>query len=281
MTICIEPGKTFHVTGHYPVLAGYDPSTGEALYVAVQGNYHNKLPIFTCVKDGASKAIFIHKNGKAETVNEFRVLVLRHDPVDSKPTGIPDSAMDPTGPVFWLDYWPKRDPSLPNDPEFESSEDEQHLHYALKVFNLTERSQGGEDRLADNCDARDSDNEENETSSWVRSETSERCVKVEEFKNARDRATSMPESTHIQIVESAQYAVIAAQSVSDSDSDADSPANQTEPNDSESYVPELTMEKLHRLEEEIARLREENRILRARTNEHSTSTLVLTVIEYR
>ncbi len=73
-----------------------------------------------------------------ETVTSFCVIVLRHNPVDSKPINIPAGAMDPTGPVFWLDYWPKRDPSHPNEREF--LEEEQRLEFALVAF--TERSKG-------------------------------------------------------------------------------------------------------------------------------------------
>ncbi len=60
MTIWIDAGEVFDVTGHYPILAGYDPSTGEALYIAVQNvdAYDAKFPIFTCVKNGASDRKF-------------------------------------------------------------------------------------------------------------------------------------------------------------------------------------------------------------------------------
>ncbi len=39
--------------------------------------------------------------------------------------------MDPTGPVFWLNYWPKKDPSLPDDPKF--MELDQRLESILKM----------------------------------------------------------------------------------------------------------------------------------------------------
>ncbi len=74
------------------------------------------------VKNGASSAAFTLNDGESKTFNRFHVLVLRHDPADLHPYGktddctAPKSAMDPTGPVFWLNLWPNIDPSLPDDP---------------------------------------------------------------------------------------------------------------------------------------------------------------------
>jgi len=99
MCIRVEAGKALDVTGHYPVLAGYD-STGEPLYIAAKYDLKQSGCVFTYVNNGASHATFMNKNGDAETVNYFYVLVLRHDPVDSKPTGVPEGAMDPTGPCL-------------------------------------------------------------------------------------------------------------------------------------------------------------------------------------
>ncbi len=126
MAIDIEAGEAFDVTGHYPILAGLDSRTGGPLYVA----QHNELnSMLTCVKNGASHATFINADGRTETVNEFRVPVLRHDPVNLDSISVPEGAMDPTGPVFWLKYWPKRDPSLPEDPTFTALD--QHLESVL------------------------------------------------------------------------------------------------------------------------------------------------------
>ncbi len=113
MAIFVKAGESFDVTAHCPVLAGYD-LTGEPLFIALYPFLHG---YFTCIKNGASHATFII-SGRTESVHCFYVLVLRHDPVDSKPIAVPHGAMDPTGPVFWLNYWPKRDPSLPDDPRF-------------------------------------------------------------------------------------------------------------------------------------------------------------------
>ncbi len=38
MAIYVKAGETFDVTGHYPILAGFD-STGEPLYVAATENF--------------------------------------------------------------------------------------------------------------------------------------------------------------------------------------------------------------------------------------------------
>ncbi len=100
-----------------PVLAGLDP-TGEPLYIAINFRPGHHFQIFTCIKNGASHATFIDEKGETEIVDEFYVLVLRYDPVDSNPTSVPERAMDPTGPVFWLNCWPKKDPSLPDNFEF-------------------------------------------------------------------------------------------------------------------------------------------------------------------
>ncbi len=52
--------------------------------------------------------------------DRFYVLVLRHNPIDLIRYGEPgfrnppEGAMDSTGPVCWLNFWPKREPSLHN-----------------------------------------------------------------------------------------------------------------------------------------------------------------------
>ncbi len=123
MTILVEAGENFDVTGHHPVLAGLDP-TGEPLYIAINDHPGHHFHIFTCIKDGASHAAFINEDGEMEIIHHFHILVLRHDPIDSSPISTPEGAMDPTGPVFWLNYWPKKDPSLPHDLKLTEIEDE-------------------------------------------------------------------------------------------------------------------------------------------------------------
>ncbi len=105
--------STFDATSHYPILAGYnhDQHGGEtALYVAAvkdEFGYH-----FTCVEDGARTARYTDENGVACETDLFFVLALRHDPAyDSSPPypRIPGGAMDPTGPLNWLKFWPRKD----------------------------------------------------------------------------------------------------------------------------------------------------------------------------
>ncbi|KLO07531.1 hypothetical protein SCHPADRAFT_1001605 [Schizopora paradoxa] len=118
MITCVNADETFDATGHYPLLAGYN-SNDEALFVALKDPLEPR--VFTCIKDGASYAEFRKRSGETEIARAFYVLVLRYDPVDFEPEknskrGIgvaPEGAMDPTGPVFWINLWPRSDASFP------------------------------------------------------------------------------------------------------------------------------------------------------------------------
>jgi len=104
----------FEATGHYPILAGYD-DTGEPLYVAVVRV--DLLWHFTTVRDGTSIVFYSDEVGQTHMAEKFIVLALRHDPCDS-PVPYPRArkgAMDPTGPVFWLRFWPEKDPEYFED----------------------------------------------------------------------------------------------------------------------------------------------------------------------
>ncbi len=91
----------FDSTGHYPILAGYDPN-GEPLYVAAVRL--DLLWHFTTVKEGACTAIYNDDADELNFATEFFVLALRHDPSDFSPPypRVRKGAMDPTGPVSWL-----------------------------------------------------------------------------------------------------------------------------------------------------------------------------------
>ncbi len=104
----------FQGTGHYPILAGYD-SDGEPLYVAAVRLDH--LWHFTTVEDSASTAVYTDEVGETHTANNFFVLALRHDPSDFPPPypRTRKGAMDPTGPVSWLRFWPEKDPEYFED----------------------------------------------------------------------------------------------------------------------------------------------------------------------
>jgi len=98
----------FDTTGHYPILAGYGKD-GTSLYVAAIRL--ELLWYFTCVKDGASTATYTDEIGESHITHKFFVLALRYDP-DSFTSPYPRAhkgAMDPTGPVFWLKFWPEKD----------------------------------------------------------------------------------------------------------------------------------------------------------------------------
>lgn len=109
----------FRVTGHYPILAGYD-SRGNALYIA-RVSIHSAGSLvryrYAFVKDGASSVTLADVFGclKTRVTYNFDVLVLRHNPSDihlglAKGTG---SSIDPTGPLFWQKARRKVNRALP------------------------------------------------------------------------------------------------------------------------------------------------------------------------
>ncbi len=101
--------KAFSATGHYPILAGFGPQ-GKALYVAGDGLGNGVL---TCVADGDSTVEMKQPyEEEFQVTDQFKVLVLQHDPSDMHPPypSSPEGAMDPTGPLHWLAFWPQKDP---------------------------------------------------------------------------------------------------------------------------------------------------------------------------
>ncbi len=57
------------------------------------------------------------RSARLTPANEFFVLTLRHNPSDF-PASHPrprKGAMDPTDPVFWLRFWPEKDPEYFED----------------------------------------------------------------------------------------------------------------------------------------------------------------------
>ncbi|KLO08593.1 hypothetical protein SCHPADRAFT_893747 [Schizopora paradoxa] len=120
----INSGTTtpiFDCTGHYPILAGYEAFTGEPLYIAFVRReiFDGSSPwYFTTVKDGAPSVTYTDEVGEDHVTNVFFVLVLRHDPTDlpMSHSNEREGAMDPTGPVSWIEFWPhKRDESYGNE----------------------------------------------------------------------------------------------------------------------------------------------------------------------
>ncbi len=62
-------------------------------------------------------AVYTDEVGETHTTTEFFVLSLRHDPSDVVPPypRARKGAMDPTGPVSWLRFWPYKDPDYFED----------------------------------------------------------------------------------------------------------------------------------------------------------------------
>ncbi|KLO09820.1 hypothetical protein SCHPADRAFT_943348 [Schizopora paradoxa] len=107
----VAESSVFNCTGHYPILAGVDFETNEPLFVAVVYRRVNSPWYFTTVKDGASSVTFMDEIGVKCRSRKFFVLCLRHDPIDLPPQDIQhrEGAKDPTGPVYWVEFWPKKD----------------------------------------------------------------------------------------------------------------------------------------------------------------------------
>ncbi|KLO06379.1 hypothetical protein SCHPADRAFT_895489 [Schizopora paradoxa] len=119
--------KCFGATGHFPLLAGYDNQTCRELYVALVHFPEEEVDpwYFTFVEDGASFATYTDEVGQERTTDEFFVLALRHDPSDLPPP-YPQAckgAMDPTGPLHWLSFWPKKDPEYFEDKRLKKADE--------------------------------------------------------------------------------------------------------------------------------------------------------------
>ncbi|KLO12130.1 hypothetical protein SCHPADRAFT_435370 [Schizopora paradoxa] len=121
----------FNLTSHYPILAFYDGS-GEPHYLAFfcKDGIHGKRSqyIFTAFKEGDTAATWYDEFGRAHIAQDFEPVVLRNDPIDFqigndiystsdlRPRA---GSLDHTGPIYWLQYFPKRDPELFEDIECE------------------------------------------------------------------------------------------------------------------------------------------------------------------
>jgi len=128
----------FDATCHYPILAGYDRDehSGEsALYVAAvkdEFGYH-----FTSVQDGARMVRYTDENGDMRGADVFFVLALRHDPgYDLSPPypRIPRGAIDPTGPLYWLKFWPQKDTDYCAASD-SAKADDGHLELVLNSYS--------------------------------------------------------------------------------------------------------------------------------------------------
>ncbi len=107
---------TFTVDGHYPVRLGTS-CDGRELYVAGDCPFVNWEYGF--VGEGATSMEYADFESDLPRVTwissaYYRVVALRHNPSDMllPYPRIPEGAMDQTGPLFWLKFWPRRDPDL-------------------------------------------------------------------------------------------------------------------------------------------------------------------------
>jgi len=123
----------FKATGHYPILAGFGPR-GEELYVAAAKVYD--VYYFSYVRDGAWTVTYTDEVGKEHKTDKFFVLVLRHDPSDINPPypRTPSGAVDPTGPLHWLKFWPEKDPDYVAVSD-SARDDDDHLQSLLNSFD--------------------------------------------------------------------------------------------------------------------------------------------------
>ncbi len=115
---------------------------GEALYVAAARV--DDIYYFTSVEDGASIVTYTDEVGDRHKMSNFLVLALRRDPSDITPPYpcIPGGAMDPTGPLYWLKFWPEKDPDYIAASE-SAREDDNHLQSLLSSFDGHVGARGG------------------------------------------------------------------------------------------------------------------------------------------
>ncbi|KLO06426.1 hypothetical protein SCHPADRAFT_1002353 [Schizopora paradoxa] len=105
LLVHVEKDDIFNASGHFPILTGFDES-GHALYFAHSSNFD------TCVADGSSNAVFKSNYGFTSSSDTFSVPVLRWDPsyFSAHPKICREGAIDPTGPLHWLELWPMETP---------------------------------------------------------------------------------------------------------------------------------------------------------------------------
>lgn len=159
-------GLSMSVTGHFPILAGYDDKTQRALYVALQVipfPEREEVPwYFTYAQDGSSFTKYIDEVGEEQSTREIFVLALRHDPIDIVPPypQAHEGAMDPTGPLHWLSFWPKKDPEYFEDERLRKADEAlesilveiEEENVFLSGFDDAEESQFSESGKGENAD---------------------------------------------------------------------------------------------------------------------------------
>ncbi len=124
----------FDTTGHYPILAGFS-QRGEPIYVAAAKVHHTYY--FTCVEDGASAMTRWERSIKQESFSLSLFVTIVTPPYPRTPTG----AMDPTGPLHWLKFWPERDPDYAALTD-SAWNDDIHLKSLLNSFSRVANTGG-------------------------------------------------------------------------------------------------------------------------------------------
>lgn len=124
----------FDAWQYFPVLAGRAPC-GEPFYIArVEGDNTHYL---TCVEDGAQYVRYFDDCGDEHNAEVYDVLVLRHQPptvTAPDSSGTHRGAMDSTGPLHWLQFWPEKDACYCAVSEF-ARQDDCHLESLLNSFD--------------------------------------------------------------------------------------------------------------------------------------------------
>lgn len=99
----ISCGSAFKAEDHHPVIAGFN-LRGEKLYIAhARDDYYDGEFGMPCtVADGASSAVYTDsQSGKRMKTENFRVLVLRHDPIVTDSAGSSPSWRKCAGDIRW------------------------------------------------------------------------------------------------------------------------------------------------------------------------------------
>lgn len=132
LILCDGP---FSATGHFPILA-CSGELGKPLYLALiflDGKHQFKVGT---VQEGESTAVYFDDSGDTKETMDFQILVLRHDPIDKfsnnscracNPLWPRMGAMDPTGPMHWVQYFPQRNTDLIKDATGCLKEHESHF----------------------------------------------------------------------------------------------------------------------------------------------------------
>lgn len=118
----------FSATGHFPIMA-FQKEFEQPSYLAIaRDEMKTSRKYITTVKEGDSVATYYNRNGEVKLTDDFQVLALRYDPIDFpadpmfyqwrvlRPRA---GSLDPTGPVYWLQYYPEMDPEFFEDAKEE------------------------------------------------------------------------------------------------------------------------------------------------------------------